>query len=151
MEFKRLKEIRIENKLTQEDVANILKIDRTTYTSYEIGRDTISVEKLNLFLNYFNISYDYIFELTNTKNYNNSKENIEIKEVAKRLKATRKENKYTQEYIAKKLNTNHSVWCRYEQAKHLINTSFLYSYAQKINISADYLLGKIDTPKYLNK
>ena len=32
----------------------------------------------------------------------------------------------------------------------LIATPFLYTICKKYNISADYLLGKIDNPKYLN-
>lgn len=149
MEFRRLKEIRVNNNLTQEEVAKILGIDRTTYASFEIGRDTISIERLNIFTNYFKTSFDYIFELTDTYNYNIEKEKIEIQEVAKRLKESRKNNKMTQEYIAKKLNTAHSVWCRYEQGKYLIKTSFLFSYAKTLGISADYLLGKVNNPQNL--
>ena len=37
----------------------------------------------------------------------------------------------------------------YEKGKTLILTSFLYTICKKYNISADYLLGKIDEPKYL--
>lgn len=145
MKLKRLKELRIENNLTQESVAKILQIDRATYTSFEIGRDTIPLERLNIFVNHFNTTFDYLFEFNdNKKQYENYNNNLDIKVISKKLKETRKTNKYTQESIAKILNTNHSVWCRYEQGKFLINTSFLYSYAEKLNISADYLLGKID-------
>lgn len=145
MKLKRLKELRIENNLTQESVAKILQIDRATYTSFEIGRDTIPLERLNIFVNHFNTTFDYLFEFNdNKKQYENYNNNLDIKVISKKLKETRKTNKYTQESIAKILNTNHSVWCRYEQGKFLINTSFLYSYAKKLNISADYLLGKID-------
>ena len=145
MKLKRLKELRIENNLTQESIAKILQIDRATYTSFEIGRDTIPLERLNIFVNHFNTTFDYLFEFNdNKKQYENYNNNLDIKVISKKLKETRKTNKYTQESIAKILNTNHSVWCRYEQGKFLINTSFLYSYAKKLNISADYLLGKID-------
>lgn len=149
MKLEKLKELREKENLTQEYVANILGIDRTTYTSFEIGRDTISIERLNIFANYFDVSIDYLLGLTNIKKYKNSKKDIDIHIVATRLKETRKENKYTQEYVAKLLNTNHSVWCRYEQGKYLINTSFLYSYCIKTKLSSDFLLGKIDNPKYL--
>lgn len=149
MYLKRLKEIRMKNNLSQEEVAAILNISRATYTSFEIGRDTIPIERLNIFVNFFQTSFDYVLELSNIFEYQNKSLNIDAFESAKRLKETRKENKYTQDYVAKFLNTNHSVWCRYEQGKFLINTSFLYAYCQKINISADYLLGKVNSPKYL--
>ncbi len=47
------------------------------------------------------------------------------------------------------LNTVHPVITNYENGKHLIATPFLYTICSKYNISADYLLGKIDSPKYL--
>ena len=63
---------------------------------------------------------------------------------SKRLKEIRKEHKYTQDKIAKKLNTDNGVISRYESGKTLILTSFLMEYAKIFNISSDYLLGKID-------
>ena len=67
-----------------------------------------------------------------------------------RLKEFRKENKLTQEKLASILNTNKSVICGYEKGRYIIATPFLYQICKKYNISADYLLGKIDSPKYLN-
>ena len=47
MKIKRLREIREEQELTQEDVAEILNVKRSTYTGWEIGRDTIPLVRLN--------------------------------------------------------------------------------------------------------
>ena len=41
MKIKRLKSIREEKELTQAKVADILHVDRSTYTGWELGRDTI--------------------------------------------------------------------------------------------------------------
>ena len=68
----------------------------------------------------------------------------------KRLKEIRKENKYTQAKLAKKLNTDNGVISRYESGKTLILTSFLVEYSNIFNISCDYLLGKIDEKIKLN-
>ena len=65
-----------------------------------------------------------------------------------RLKELRKENKITQEKLADILNTNKSVICGYEKGRYIIATPFLYTIYKKYHISADYLLGKIDNPKY---
>lgn len=150
MKLKRLKAIREMHNLTQSDVSKIIGISRASYASFEIGRDTLPLERLNTFVNYFNVSFDYIFEFTDILNYSGYNETIDINVVSNRLKSTRKENKCTQEFVAEILNTNHSVWCRYEQGKYLVKTSFLYGYARKLKLSADYLLGKVDEPKYLN-
>ena len=68
----------------------------------------------------------------------------------KRLKESRRENKYTQAKLAKKLNTDNGVISRYESGKTLILTSFLIEYSNIFNISCDYLLGKIDEKIKLN-
>ena len=149
MIYERMKEIREYFGDTQKEIAETLNTTRSTYAGWENGLDAIPLLKLNEFCNHYGISLDYVCGLTNIKKYNNSKKDIDIHIVATRLKETRKENKYTQEYVAKLLNTNHSVWCRYEQGKYLINTSFLYSYCIKTKLSSDFLLGKIDNPKYL--
>ena len=87
-----LRNIREENNLRQVDIANILGIDRTTYTSYEIERDTIPIKHLNNLCNYFNISIDFAVGLSNKKQYKNSRKEINKTLLKERLKKLRKEN-----------------------------------------------------------
>ena len=61
--------LREDKDLNQKDIASVLNIDRTTYTSYEIGRDTIPLKHLNTLCNYFDISVDYALGLNKHKNY----------------------------------------------------------------------------------
>lgn len=142
--MEQLKNMRENANLRQKDVANILGINRSTYTSYEIERDTIPINHLNKLCNYFNISIDYAMGLTNKKRYDNSKENIDKELLKIRLKSLRKENKLTQLEIAKILNTSRSTWTGYEYGKYQIPTLLLYELAKRYNNSMDYLLGKID-------
>ena len=146
---KRLKLIRENKNLTQKDIANILEITRGLYAQYEIADKIIPISHLNTISNYFNISIDYLLDLNSKQKYPKSKKEIDIEKFSMRLKEFRKENKLTQEKLAKNLNTSHSVISSYESGKTLILTSFLYTICKKYNISADYLLGKIDEPKYL--
>ena len=53
--------------MTQEDVANILKVERSTYAGWETGKDTITLTRLNDFCNYFNVSMDYVTGLTDNE------------------------------------------------------------------------------------
>ena len=62
----------------------------------------------------------------------------------------RNKNKLTQSKLAEILNTNQSVIANYERGRTPVATPFLYTICKKYNISADYLLGKTDSPKYLN-
>ena len=146
---KRLKLIRENKNLNQKDIANILEITRGLYAQYEIADKIVPISHLNTISNYFNISIDYLLDLNSKQKYPKSKKEIDIEKFSMRLKEFRKENKLTQEKLAKNLNTSHSVISSYESGKTLILTSFLYTICKKYNISADYLLGKIDEPKYL--
>ena len=144
-----LKELREDNNLTQNDIANILEISRGLYAQYEIADKIIPINHLNKLSNYFNISIDYLLGLNKIKYYLNTKEEIDINKFSFKLKEFRKEHNITQKVLAKELNTSHSVISSYEKGNTLILTSFLYMICKKYNISADYLLGKIDKPKYL--
>ena len=142
--MEKLKDLREENFLYQKDMAKILNIKRSTYTSYEIGRDQIPIKHLNKLCQYFNISIDYAFGLTSTKNYENNRPTIVREKTAERLKELRLEYELTQEDIAKELNTSRSTWTGYEYGKYQIPALFLYAIAKKYHYSIDYLLGKID-------
>ena len=144
-----IKQLREEKNLSQKDIANILNITRGLYAQYEIADKIIPLNHLNTLSNYFNVSIDYLIGLNKSQIYPNLKKDINKIEVGKKLKELRKEKKLTQVKLAQSLNTSHSVISAYEKGKNLILTSFLYSICKKFNISADYLLGKIDNPKYL--
>ena len=148
MKFDRLLEIREENNLLQKDVARILNISIGTYAMNEEGHDTITLKNLIQFCDYFNVSIDYIFEFTNIKSYNFINSAFNSSTLSSKLKEIRKKNQYTQVMIGNLLNIDHSVWCRYEQGKTLIPTSFLYTFCKTFKISADFLLGRIEEPKY---
>ena len=144
-----IKKLREEQNKTQQEIASILGIARQTYNHYEIQDSIIPLKHLNNLANYYNVSIDYIFELTKQRKYSNFKKEININLSKERLKAFRKEQKLTQVKLANILNTFHTVIVDYEHGKNLIATPFLYTICKKYNISADYLLGKIDEPKYL--
>ncbi|MCM1052756.1 MAG: transcriptional regulator [Ruminococcus sp.] len=145
----KLREIREENNLKLQDISKILGIDASVYGKYEREYILIPIKYLNDICNYFNISIDYIFDFTNSLNYINSTKDIDKKLSGTRLKDFRKENNLTQAKLAELLNTVHPVITNYENGKNLIATPFLYTICNKYHISADYLLGKIDSPKYL--
>lgn len=68
----KLKELRKQKNLTQLEVANYLKIARTTYSAYEQKANTPDIETLKKLANYFNVSLDYLCEneLSESKNEN---------------------------------------------------------------------------------
>ena len=56
----RLRELRIEKELTQNDVAKFLCVDRVTYTRYENGERQIMPEDLSKLADFYDVSVDYI-------------------------------------------------------------------------------------------
>ncbi len=146
----RLKQLRERVGNTQKEMANILKIHKGLYSHYETEDYIMPIKHLNYLCNYFNVSLDYIFNLTDNINYKlyiNKDLNKELS--GKRLKEFRKENKITQIKLSLLLNTAFSTISSYERGVNSIATSFLYTICKKYNISADYLLGRTNDPKYL--
>lgn len=60
----RLKELREEKGLTQEQLSSILKISRQQLSTYETGKFEPNFETLVNIANYFNVSLDYLLERT---------------------------------------------------------------------------------------
>ncbi len=147
----KMKEIRIENKIMQKDIANYLGISSITYSHYETEDTTIPIKHLYNFCNYFNVSLDYILNLTNKKSNNFNNQKLNKITSGSRLKEFRKEQKLTQGKLASVINSDKTVICAYEKGKNIIATPFLYTICKKYNISADYLLGRTDNPKYIKQ
>ncbi len=142
--IKRMKEIRLDKDVKQREVAEAMGIKRSTYAVLENNYNIIPLKRLNDFANFFDVSLDYVFGLTNKKQYPNSRKEINRNTTKFRLKQIRKQNNYTQIKLAKYLNTSPSVWCDYERGRYLVSTTFIYEFAKKFDVSVDWLLGKID-------
>lgn len=57
---KRLRKLRSEYEKTQQDVAKVLKVNRSTYGAYESGKIMPPAEKCKALADYFNVSLDYL-------------------------------------------------------------------------------------------
>lgn len=68
MIYKRVRELREDKDLTQQQIADLLFINRRTYSSYETGVRTITPEILIQLAKIHNTSVDYLLGLTNNSN-----------------------------------------------------------------------------------
>lgn len=59
--------IRKKNKYTQQQISDLLEIDRSTYASYETGRNRPDIRLLAAFAKVFNVSVDYIINIDPVK------------------------------------------------------------------------------------
>lgn len=144
MNFERLFFLREERDLTQEDIGKILNVSRVAISQWETNKEIIPLEKLNAYANYFNVSLDYIVQISNVKEYKIINKSLDSKIVGKRLLYIRHKFGLTQKELAKNLNTTHSTISAYETGKTLILTVFAYQICVKYNVSMDWLCGKID-------
>ena len=61
--FMRLKELREENGLTQQAVAEYLNVKQNTYSQYENEKRQLSIDVLIKLAKFYNVTTDYILEL----------------------------------------------------------------------------------------
>lgn len=75
----RLRDLREDKDLTQQDIADYLHIRQNTYSQYENGIRQIPIDCLIKIALYFNTSVDYIIGITDTSTPYPRSNNIEEK------------------------------------------------------------------------
>ena len=61
----RIREIREDRSLTQQNVADLQNVGQRTYADYESGKTRIPVDSLMILAKYYNVSMDYISGASN--------------------------------------------------------------------------------------
>ena len=67
MKYRQIKELREDNDKTQQELANYLKIARTTYANYEDGRRSVPSEIWSDLADYYGISVDFLMGRTDVR------------------------------------------------------------------------------------
>ena len=65
--FERIRNLREDRDMKQEDIAKILNCSQACYSNYENGRRDIPSEVWNILADYYSVSVDYLMGRTNTK------------------------------------------------------------------------------------
>lgn len=147
MNYEIIKELRDYYDKTQQEMADILNVGRSTYAGWENGIDSIPLLKLNELCNYYEISLDYICGLTNNKKINKNKTVIDMVNIGIKLKEIRTLNKDTQDTTAKAIGIDQSTYSRYEQGQTMITVYQLIEFAKHYNVSIDYICNKSKNPE----
>lgn len=137
----RIKDIRDEKNITQEELANILCVTRSHCSHWENETKLMPLKKMNYLCNYFNINLDYLIGRTRN-NLGNGFHELDSKLIGKNIKKLRLDNNITQSELAKLLNTTQSTISAYESGKTIILTAFAIQIVKKFNISLDWLCGR---------
>lgn len=164
---KRLKELRAEKNMTQEDVANKLNLTKSAYGYYEQGKTVPDAYMLSSLAEIFNVTTDYLLGMSSVKSQINtfvvyksiphkslSKNESLISNFGERFKQLREEKKLTQDELVTKFNKvyftsfNKSTISQYENNKRKPETNILENWADFFGISTDYLLGRSPVVSY---
>lgn len=62
--YNRLRQLRKEKGLKQQDIADILSVNESTYGRYENGKRQLHIEDLEKLCKFYNVSADYILGFT---------------------------------------------------------------------------------------
>ncbi len=60
----RLRDLREDRDIKQSEIAEILNVRQNTYSQYENGQRQIPIDLLIILAKFYNVSVDYILELT---------------------------------------------------------------------------------------
>lgn len=143
MNIEKIKDLRDELEITQNELSKILGCTRSAYSLWEIDKNTIPLYYLNKLANVLDVNIDYLVDLSDEKHLDFNKVEIDKEELGKRIKQARKSINYTQDKLAMKLNTTHSVISAYESGKTAVPTLFMIEIAKITKKSLNWFLNKI--------
>ena len=139
----KLKDIREDNDISQVQMAEILGVNRSTYSLWELGINIIPLKSLCNFADYFNYSIDYVLGLTNIRKNPNLIKGLDLIKLGENIKKIRLQNELSQENIASMIGVTQACITRYEKGLICISTSNLYKLSKEFKISLSELCGKV--------
>jgi len=130
----RMRDIRKDNDMTQDEIAKILNIKKDKYSKYENSGTLPSLEIIYNFSKYFGLNIDYVLGLTNKRlraDYDSYSNDL----VASNLKQLRLSKGFSQSGLARKLGITQSAIYRYENCLSNPSLNVIYSYCKMFNVS----------------
>lgn len=140
--FKRIKDIREDNDINQEKMAEIIGVKRSAYSLWELGINIIPLNYLCLYADYFNLTIDYVLGLTNSKHTKIIYKGLDLKLLGENMKAIRIKHNLSQENIADIIGVTQACIVRYEKGLICISTQNLYKFCKEFKVSLSYVCGK---------
>ena len=67
MKYENIRNLRIDNRYTQKEIAEQLGVSQNTYSQYEIGVLNYPIEALEKLADFYGVSVDYLLGRTSTK------------------------------------------------------------------------------------
>ena len=80
MQFKNLKDIRIDRDIKQKEIAAYLNVSQNTYSQYETGVISLTAEILIKLSEYYSVSIDYLLDRTDDPMIHTLKNKVQEKD-----------------------------------------------------------------------
>lgn len=141
--YKRIKDCREDNDLTQQDIADYLKVSRGAYSMYECGSNIIPLKLLDKLSLKYTVSIDYLVGLSNDKSDGNIRP-MNYNKLCQNLKELRLQNNLSQEQVADILGVSQSHYASYENGHSVIPITRLMTLSKFYKVRIDYIMGKIN-------
>lgn len=139
----RIKSMRIENKISQDELASKLGLSRTAVSAYEVGRNEPPSDVLIKLSQIFGCSIDYLLGLTDDPyDYENATNNL-----ARRIRALRIKNNLTQDELSQRMVLPPKMISFYELGERVPSRKSLIKLADIFDVSVEYLLGETNDTK----
>ncbi|MDO9492848.1 helix-turn-helix domain-containing protein [Acetobacterium sp.] len=137
----RLKELRKNLDITQEEVATELGVTRGAYSHFENNRNEPDSETLRKLADYFLVSTDYLLGRTDDPN-----STYYAVETGKRIKELRDKRNMFQAQLAKAVGLDATTISNYERGENFPSERSLRDISEFFNVSITYLCGLTDDP-----
>lgn len=141
-----VKSLRIENNLSQEQLADETCLKRGTIADLENEKCIPSISVIIVLSRYFQVTTDYILCLSddNSTTHKNDNFNIDLSLFAERLRFLRIKNNISQTQLAQKIKIHQTTVSYWEYGQSLPSAQSIVAIAKFFGVSTDYLLGESD-------
>ncbi|MBW8142312.1 helix-turn-helix domain-containing protein [Streptococcus pseudopneumoniae] len=143
----KLKMLRKKEGLTQQEVAELVHVERGVYTNWELGNRNPNYENLSMLVCIFDVSLDYLLgdylEISKERYLKLKKQKEEKKNLfSVRLKELRLRHGFNQEELAKQIGIKQNSYSDWEHGKCKPNYEKLEKIADFFGVSLDWLFGR---------
>lgn len=138
----RLKSLREENDLKQEEISLKLSCNRSTYANWENGEFVIPLYMADKLTIIYNVSLAYLLGLSTENIINYSQKELDYVCLLNNLNKLKLKNTHTYKYIGDKIKVNKSSCYRYFKGLIEIPTDKLIMLCELYSIDIDETTGK---------
>lgn len=143
---RRLKKLRLEKKLTLEELAKIIGTTKTTLSRYENGERSPKLQLVGALANYFNVDMTWLSGLEDINQPPHDVLSLD-KKIAANIKKIRTQKQLSKESVADKLGISIKELTLYEEQQKPFTIDVVFDFAKVLGVTFDDLFpaeGKFD-------